>query len=204
MRICSDKRQPFRSQLPSLGRRSPWRQWTVLVLLPVAAAILLTVYPDGPASAQTLTISGAIPCAGRLEAAGSSAVPAESDARHTVAFPLPGPAGDRVPLRVSLRSNCGYDLSAQWVGPPGSTVRLEEGSVSPVNGGAHLARHALSASIKPGEAGTDRLAVWVSGPVISRGGNDSTSDNAIWVDLVVSLSASSAAGSVVLKLNLHR
>lgn len=193
------------SPLPGWRRRwDAWgrsRRWTTLVLVLALSAVLLSVYPEGPASAQTLTISGSIPCVGRLWAPqrGSSAAGTGSD---TLVFPVDGKAGERVPLRVSVRTNCAYEISARWLGPPGSTLRLEEGSVTPASGGARVARNALSAAIRRSDVGVDRSAVWVAGPVISRGGNDSTPDNAIWIDLLVTATAES--GAVQFKLDLHR
>jgi hypothetical protein len=168
----------------------------VAVLVSILLAILCAALPEAPVNAQTITIGGAIPCAGSIQSAGSTPSSAQ-----TIAIPLSGRAGGRAVLRIALRTNCAYDVSARWLGPAGSMVRLEDGAVSPADGGARLARHALNAFLTRAEAGRGRSAVWVTGPVISRGGNDTTPDNAIRVDLIVSLSPAASAGSLVLELN---
>ena len=151
--------------------------------------------------AQTILINGSIPCAGRVELAGTASLPGESSGR-SVRVQIPnGEAGIR-PVVLSIRTNCSYDLTVEWIGPDVISVKVLRGAISPAGGTGGLRADALKAIFMPAELGPGVSAVCVRGAAVSRSGNNRSSDNAVRIEVPIDLPRETLNAAVLFILNL--
>jgi hypothetical protein len=125
-------------------------------------------------------VTGQIPCAGRLELAenaGRALGPGQS-----TPFRLRLEGGNAI-VKMVVRSNCPYHLDAQVVGTGKREVQIVSVEASPWRGTEHL-RPGATAGTPQSSAITPLRSTFWSGPAVSRGGNDSTVDNAVLVQSV--------------------
>ena len=166
------------------------------------ACFLIAVGLPVGVSAQAIHITGRIPCAGRLELVNAGpSVRGESSGR-SVQVRITGAAEDRVPVVLSLRTNCGYRVAAEWMGTADSPVRIAEAAVEPASGTAHLTPNALNATVTPAELGPGAPAVCVAGGAVSKGGNNATQDNAVLIRLLLQLPGGTPNATILFTLNL--
>ena len=152
--------------------------------------------------AQALHITGRIPCAGRLVLANAGPSVSGESSGQSVQVRITDVAEDRVPVVLSLRMNCGYRVAAEWMGTADMPVRIAEGAVLPASGTAHLTLDALKATVTPAELGPGTPAVCVAGRAVSKGGNNSTPDNAVLIRLLLQLPPGAPDAAVRFTLNL--
>jgi len=173
--------------------------WTTLVYAWIVSAALAL---PAALTAQTIRITGSIPCAGRVEVAGSrSSIPGVGSGR-SVRVPIPDDGGGLRPIVLSLRTNCSYGLDAEWIGPAGTSVKVLRAAISPAGGTGRLRADALKSIFTPAELGPGTPVVCVRGAAVSRGGNDTTSDNAVLIEVLLDLPPDVPNAAVVFTLNL--
>jgi hypothetical protein len=160
-------------------------------------------------SAQAIHVTGRIPCAGRLDLVNSGpSLGGESlglrgeGSGRSVQVRITDAGEDRVPVVLSLRTNCGYRVAAEWMGTADAPVRIAEAAVLPANGTAHLTLDALKATVTPVDLGPGAPVVCVAGRAISKGGNNTTSDNAILIRLLLQLPRGVPDATIRFTLNL--
>ncbi len=144
--------------------------------------------------AGQLHISGTIPKSGLLSLAPSPAVlPLESTTGSTSTRirvrVRPSSGNPMITIPLIARSNSAYRLIVKSGSPEDSEpVRVAIRSVDPIAGGTHLMPDATNIVAGAGELTrpSDQIVLG-TGPRISRGGNNSTIDNAILVALDVEL-----------------
>ena len=66
--------------------------------------------------AQAIHITGRIPCAGRLVLANAGPSVSGESSGQSVQVRITDVVEDRVPVVLSLRTNCGYRVAAEWMG----------------------------------------------------------------------------------------
>ena len=88
------------------------------------------------------------------------------------------------------------------MGTADTPVRIAEAAVVPANGTAHLTLDALNATVTPAELGPGAPAVCVAGRAISKGGNNTTPDNAVLIRLLLQLPSGAPDATVLFTLNL--
>src|SRR5687767_2490279 len=139
----------------------------------LASALLLTLAVPGIVSAATLAVIGQVPCHGSLRLLSEGQIGA-SPRSITIR-----PTGTVV---LSLRTNCAYQITAEWIGTDGE-ARISAPTVTAAAGMGHLAAHALQPTATAAELKSGVPAVCLEGRAVSRGGNDITPDNAILIEL---------------------
>lgn len=127
-----------------------------------------------------ILVTGQIPCAGYLAAAGADGGLLLENTAAGVQVRAPAGRGS---FTLLLRANCPYRIVAAAAG--GAQVRVLSGGVSPAGGGGHLTASALQASIAPADIPLGMPAAFVQGQRVSSGGNNQTADNAILIRIVV-------------------
>src|SRR5258708_4922232 len=95
--------------------------------------------------AQAIQITGRIPCAGRLALVNAGPLVRGESSGRSVHVRIMDLGEDSVPVVLSLRTNCGYSVAAQWMGTADTPVRIAGGTVLPATGTAHLTLDALKA-----------------------------------------------------------
>lgn len=88
------------------------------------------------------------------------------------------------------------------MGAAGNPLRIAEAAVVPANGTAHLTLDALNATVTPAELGPGAPAVCVAGRAISKGGNNTTPDNAVLIRMLLQLPGGTPDATVLFTLNL--
>jgi hypothetical protein len=166
------------------------------------ACFLIAVGLPVSVSAQAIHIAGRIPCAGRLDLVNAGPSLRGESSGQSVQVRLTDVQEDRVPVVLSLRTNCGYRVAAEWMGTADTTVRIAEAAVVPANGIAHLTLDALKATVTPAELGPGAPAVCVAGRAVSKGGNDTTADNAVLIRLLLQLPRGAPEATIRFTLNL--
>ena len=141
------------------------------------SVLLLTLAVPGIVSAATLAVIGQVPCHGSLRLLSDGQIGA-SPRSITVR-----PTGTVV---LSLRTNCAYQITAEWIGA-GGDARIGAATVTAAAGMGHLTAHALQPIAWAAELKSGVPAVLLDGRAVSRGGNDITPDNAILIELVLQL-----------------
>jgi hypothetical protein len=170
-------------------------------MLAYAGFLIALGLPFG-VSAQSIIVMGRIPCAGRLDLVNSGpSVRGESSGR-SVQVRITSDGEDRVPVILSLRTNCGYRVAAEWKGTGDTPVSIAEAVVLPANGTGHLTLNALKATVTPAELGPGAPADCAAGRAISKGGNDSTPDNAVHIRLLMQLPRGAPDTTILFTLNL--
>jgi hypothetical protein len=149
----------------------------MITLLSTAVAIAVLGISTGNAR-----ITGQIPCAGRLEFAERSvqALGPGQSARLRLR-----PEGENAVVRMLVRCNCAYHLDAQVAGTGERQLRIISVSASPWSGTGHLRPGATAGQLQT-SAVTPLGGTFWSGPAVSKGGNNSTPDNAVLVQSVLS------------------
>ena len=166
------------------------------------ACFLIALGLPASVSAQTIRVTGQIPCAGQLDLANSGpSLRGESSGRSVLAR-ITGAGEDRVPVVLSLRTNCGYRVAATWMGTGDAHAGIAEPTVSPANGTGHLTPSALNARVTPAELVPGAPAVCVAGGAISIGGNNTTLDNAVLIRLLLQLPRGESEATVLFTLDL--
>ena len=168
------------------------------------ACFLIAVGLPVVASAQAIHVTGRIPCAGRLDLVNAGPSLRGESSGQAVQVRITGAGEDRVPVVLSLRTNCGYRVNAELMGTADTTVRIAEAAVEPANGTAHLTVDALNATVTPAELGPGAPAVCVAGRAISKGGNNTTPDNAVLIRLLLQLPSGAPNATILFTLNLLR
>jgi hypothetical protein len=149
-----------------------------------------------------IRITGSIPCAGRVEVSGSgSSIPGEGSG-HAVRVPIPGGEGGLRPVVLSLRTNCSYGITAEWIGPAGTSVKVLPAAISPAGGTGRLRADALKSIFTPAELAPGARVVCIRGAAVSRGGNDLSSDNAVLIEVLLDVPPGVPNASVLFTLNL--
>jgi hypothetical protein len=144
----------------------------ILPLALTSACILL-------APAQVVRIAGRIPCAADLQVVGS---------RSPGRVRLDSTNGGEIPVTFTLRTNCAYKIQAELTGRLDlivQPVKIEPQEVVPAAGQGNLMANALAVVSSGAEISPGRPAVWMEGPRVSKGGNNSTADNAILIRAVI-------------------
>jgi len=171
------------------------------IAIAYACSLIALGLPAG-VSAQSILVTGRIPCAGRLDLVNSvPSVRGESSGR-SVQVRITATGEEPVPVVLSLRTNCGYRVAAEWNGTADTPVRIAEAAVLPANGTGHLTLDALNATVTPAELGPGAPAVCVAGRAISKGGNNTTPDNAVLIRLLLQLPRGAQDATVLFTLNL--
>ena len=155
----------------------------------------------GVVGAATIAVTGNIPCQGRLSVAQAVQPLQISGSGRAVTLRLNGTESGAMPVVLSLRTNCGYRVTAEWLGPAENEARIGAITVRAAGGVGHLTPFALqpatnAADLKPGAP-----AVCVEGRAVSRGGNDLTSDNAILIEFSLQLPRSAPGSAVTFTLS---
>jgi hypothetical protein len=75
--------------------------------------------------------------------------------------------------------------------------------VLPANGAGHLTQDALRATVTPAELVAGTPAVCVAGRAISKGGNNTTPDNAVLIQMLLQLPCGAPDTTVLFTLNLE-
>jgi hypothetical protein len=119
-----------------------------------------------------------------------------------VRVPIPDDGGGLRPIVLSLRTNCSYGLAAEWIGPAGTSVKVLRAEISPAGGTGRLRADALKSLFTPAELGPSAPAVCLRGAAVSRGGNDTSSDNAVLIEVLLDLPPDVPDAAVVFTLNL--
>lgn len=166
------------------------------------ACILIALGLPGSVSAQAIHVTGRIPCEGRLDLVNSGPSLRGESSGRSVQVRITGVGEDRVPVVLSLRTNCGYRVAAQWIGTADAPVWIAEAAVLPANGAGHLTLDALKATVTPAELGPGAPAVCVAGRAISKGGNNTTPDNAVLIRLLLQLPRGAPDATIRFTLNL--
>ena len=152
--------------------------------------------------AQSIRITGSIPCAGRVEISGTSTSLSGESSGRSVRVPIPNDQGGLRPVVLSLRTNCSYGLTAEWIGPAGTSVKVLPGAISPAGGTGRLRADALKSTFTPAELAPGMSAVCVRGAAVSRGGNNTSSDNAVLIEVLLDLPREVPDSAVLFTLNL--
>lgn len=151
--------------------------------------------PVFAAASGGIQVTGQIPCAGYLAAAGAD--PGLLLQGSGTGVRVSAPPG-RASFTLSLRTNCRYRLVAAPIG--GASLQIVDGTITAAAGGAHVAAAALQTSISPAVLATAPVAC-VVGQRVSNGGNNRTADNAILLQFVVeSAGPEEAVASFALEL----
>jgi hypothetical protein len=97
----------------------------------------------GSVSVQEIRLTGWIPCEGRLDLVNlGPSLWGESSGRSVQAR-ITGVGADRVPVVLSLRTNCSYSVTATWVG----TADTPAGIAEPTVGGGERHRPPPASSV---------------------------------------------------------
>jgi hypothetical protein len=166
------------------------------------ACFLIAVGLPLSVSAQGFRITGRVPCSGRLDLVNAGPSLRGESSGQSVQVRITGAGEDSVPVVLSLRTNCGYRVAAEWMGTADTPVRIAEAAVSPANGTAHLTPDALNATVTPAELSPGAPAVCVAGRAVSKGGNNTTPDNAVLIRLALQLPSGAPDATIRFTLNL--
>jgi hypothetical protein len=153
-------------------------------------------------SAQAIHVTGQIPCAGRLDLVNAGPSLRGESSGRAVQVRITDAGEDRVPVVLSLRTNCGYRVAAEWLGKADTPVSIPEAVVLAANGTGHLTLDALRATVTPAELSPGAPAVCVAGRAISKGGNNTTPDNAVHIRLLLQLPRGVPDAAILFTLNL--
>src|ERR1700730_12240267 len=94
------------------------------------AWFLIALALPGSVSAQLFHITGSIFCAGHLELVNSGpSLQGESSGR-SVHIRIKHAGEDRLTVVLSLRTNCGYRIAAEWMGAADTRVRIADATIS--------------------------------------------------------------------------
>jgi len=126
----------------------------------------------------SISAAGRIPCAGQLQVAGPNGLGSSWPAGSARILVQPGESGG-MSVALVVRSNCPYRIDAELAGASEDKhIELSAPDVTPYGGTGHLMRGALQARQESSVVTSVRSALW-SGPAVSRGGNNRTTDNAV-------------------------
>lgn len=164
----------------------------------VLLSTAVMVVSMGIASSGT-NIVGSIPCAGSATVASGDAgmwfagQPAsvrlrQTEQRETV-------------LLLVVRTNCAYRLEASLPDPDARNLRILSASATPWTGTQHLRAGATSGQLLDPLITSTQTAFW-SGPAVSRGGNNSTPDNAVLIRALLSRAPPSEDVRITISLEL--
>jgi hypothetical protein len=160
------------------------------------ALMLLVVCPAWPASGN-LVISGNISCMGQIALA---ELPAGSS--HAVVATVRPDENNRAAVTLRLRTNCRFHVLSRLRDPSSVEAKIISGAVTAAAGTGHLTANALQTDVRVVTIPPGLPATSVEGPAISRAGNNSTSDNAVQVDLVMQFPEGVRTASVEFSLTL--
>jgi hypothetical protein len=157
-----------------------------MVVMPLKMAArsvlaLLVVYPAVAASG-TVVISGSIPCMGQIALADSA-----SGSSSSVVAMLRPDENNRATVTLRLRTNCRFHVISRLRAPSDGEAQVVSGAVTAPGGTGHLTAKALETAVKAVTIPAGFPANCVEGPAISRGGNNTTPDNAVLVEVVLQL-----------------
>ena len=150
----------------------------------VTARLMLALLVVSPAAAAsgTVVIGGSIPCMGQIALADSP-----SGSSSAVVAMLRPDENNRAKVTLRLRTNCRFHVASRLRDPTDGEAQVVSGAVTAAGGMGHLTAKALETTVKAVTIPPGFPANCVEGPPISRGGNNTTSDNAVLVEVVLQL-----------------
>ena len=168
----------------------------------IKAWFLMALALSGSVSAQGIHITGSTPCAGLLELVSSGASLRGESSGQSVRIQVADAGMDHLPVVLSLRTNCAYRIAAEWTGAADTRVRIAEATISPANGTGSLTVNALHGTVMAADLSPGVPAVCVAGRPVSRGGNNTTTDNAVLIQFVVEVPPGTAGAALAFTLSL--
>ena len=146
-------------------------------------------------SPSAATITANIPCAGRLQLSEPNA--SVLTAGRSTRIRVRNQGRESLRLLMVVRTNCPYHIDAALQNPAVESIGIAEVSSGPYAGTAHLRRGALTGGGTASVIHSAPTTIW-RGPEISRGGNDSTPDNALLIRCVLNMPANADDFEVVI------
>jgi hypothetical protein len=193
------------------------RQLASCILSLAARALLAGVLVAGSAWAQgigetgTMQVTLRIPPAGYLDLAGAGAgaelqASAQPGSISVLRVHVRRGAGSRVIVPLLVRSNAPYELHARLAWPltlPGQAVTVAPIAIAANAGGGRVMAQASNVSAAAATlTATQEEALLLEGPRVSRGGNNSTPDNALLVQFEVVLPESLPEADLLFQMKL--
>jgi hypothetical protein len=157
---------------------------------------------SGSVSAQGIHITGSTSCGGLLELVNSGPSMRGESSGRAVRIQITDAGVDHLPVVLSLRTNCVYRIAAEWTGAADTHVRIAEATISPANGTGSLTVNALHGTVMAADLSPGVPAVCVAGRPVSRGGNNTTTDNAVLIQFVVEVPPGTAGAAFAFTLCL--
>jgi hypothetical protein len=149
----------------------------------VASLIIVFLLVCPALSGQAhVVIGGSIPCMGQIALAGDSV-----GSSRAIVTELKADESNRASVTLRLRTNCRFHVAARLRDPTAGEAQVISGAVTAAAGTDHLTPKALETQVRPATFASGIAAAFLDGPPISRSGNNTTSDNAVLVQVVLQL-----------------